>query len=160
MDATTMPSTSSLLSQLISDYPSFHFEIGSEFLWSSRKQTIYYDPTVDHCNDFTLHELSHALLNHTGYKMDIELLKLERDAWEHAQTTLAPLYGHEIDETVIQDNLDTYREWLYARSKCPDCESIGLQSKSFHYRCLACGHTWKVNEARLCALRRYSLTTK
>jgi hypothetical protein len=34
-----------------------------------------------------------------------------------------------------------------------------LQSKHLEYRCVACGHHWKVNEARVCALRRYLITS-
>jgi hypothetical protein len=157
MDVIIMQSTSWLLNQLKNDHPEFVFEHAKEFLWSADRQTIYIDPTASHSQEFMLHELSHALLDHQGYKMDIELVKLERDAWEYARTHLASVYDFEIDDNVIQDNLDTYREWLHARSKCPDCDAIGIQTKSHHYRCLACGHTWRVNEARLCALRRYSV---
>lgn len=160
MDATTMPLTNSLLSNLQNDFPQFTFREDSKFLWSARHQTISIDPNVEHCNEFTLHELSHALLGHQGYLSDIDLIKLERDAWEYAGNHLAPQYGYSIDEDIVQDNLDTYRDWLHARSQCPDCNAVGLQTKSRHYRCLSCGHTWRVNDAKLCALRRYSLNTK
>ena len=160
MDAITMQSTNWLIHKLQADYPLFRIESSDSFLWSSKHQTIYIDTDADHCKEFTLHELSHALLNHRGYKADIDLVKLERDAWEYARAHLAPRYGYSIDEELIQDNLETYREWLHARSKCPECEAIGLQTKSRHYRCLACSHIWRVNEARLCALRRYSMATK
>ena len=155
-----MPSTHWMINQLRSDYPQFSFEPADEFWWSAAKKTIYIDPKADHSDAFSLHELSHAILGHHGYIRDIDLIKLERDAWEHAKTRLAPLYQLDIDETIIQDNLDTYRDWLHARSSCPDCDAIGLQIKGQSYRCIACDHTWRVNEARLCALRRYSLPTK
>jgi hypothetical protein len=160
MDVTTMPSTRSLLNRLRIDHPQFAFEPASEFWWSAAKRTIYIDPDAPHTQAFSLHELSHALLDHQGYEYDIDLIKLERDAWEYARTELAPLYQLEIDEQVIQVNLDTYRDWLHARSTCPDCSATGIQTKGQAYRCIACGHTWRVNEARLCALRRYSLSTK
>ena len=160
MDAITMQSTNLLINQLKEDYPSFHFQATTEFLWSADRQTIHIDPTVDNCNEFILHELSHALLNHEGYRRDIDLIKLERDAWEYAKTHLSATYNQSIDEEMIQDNLDTYREWLHARSKCPDCEATGLQTKAQNYLCLFCNNSWRVNEARLCALRRYTLATK
>ena len=160
MDAITMQSTNWLIEKLQADYPLFRFEPSGSFLWSSKRQTIYIDTEASHRNEFTLHELSHALLDHQGYRADIDLVKLERDAWEYARTHLSARYGYEIDEALIQDNLETYREWLHARSKCPECDTVGLQTKSRHYRCLACSHSWRVNEARLCALRRYSLATK
>ncbi len=152
-----MPSTNSLISRLKSDYPQFTFEHANEFWWSAAENKIHIDPKAVRGTDFILHELSHALLGHRGYKYDIDLIKLERDAWEHAKTKLAPIYNLQISDDSIQDTLDTYREWLYARSKCPDCSTTGLETKEQRYRCLACGHAWRVNEARLCALRRYSL---
>jgi hypothetical protein len=155
-----MPSISSLLKSLRQDYPELTFESADEFWWSGAKQTVFYDPKAADATAYSLHELSHALLRHEGYERDIELIKLERDAWAYAKNTLAPQYDIEIDDDLIQDNLDTYRTWLHARSMCPDCEATGLQMKHQQYRCLACGHTWRVNEARLCALRRYSLQAK
>ena len=155
-----MQSTNSLIEQLQSDYPSLQFQQSNEFLWSAKRQTIHFDPDVANCDAFTLHELSHALLEHQGYRADIDLIKMERDAWEYARSHLATKYGYDIEEDIIQDNLDTYRDWLHARSKCPDCTATGLQTKSRHYHCLSCGNSWRVNEARLCALRRYSLATK
>jgi len=149
-----------MIKRLRSDYPEYHFEPATGFWWSAAKKTIFYDPKTSNSDLFALHELSHALLEHSGYNRDIELLKLERDAWDYAKTTLAPHYGATIDGNIIQENLDTYREWLHARSLCPECETTGLQFRSNLYRCIACGHQWRANEAKLCALRRYSLQTK
>jgi hypothetical protein len=155
-----MPLIHSLIKRLQADFSDYRFEIADEFWWSATKRTIFYAPETTDSPLFTLHELSHAILSHRGYLRDIELLKLERDAWEYAKTTLASRYRVTISDSLIQDNLDTYRQWLHARSTCPDCETTGIQSQSSTYHCLACGHEWQVNEARLCALRRYSLTTK
>lgn len=155
-----MQSTKSMINSLSKDHPQFTFVSADEFWWSAKEKAVHYSPSVEHATEFTLHELSHALLDHQGYRVDIDLIKLERDAWDYAKNTLAPRYDLVIDEDIIQDNLDTYREWLHSRSKCPDCSSTGLQSTPNSYRCLACGHAWRVNEARLCALRRYAVTTK
>lgn len=155
-----MHSINSLLNRLRGDYPEFSFEPTEEFWWSTKKQTIYFDPKAMHSDAFCLHELSHGLLNHKGYEYDIDLIKLERDAWEYAKSTLAPTYNITIDEEIIQDNLNTYRTWLHTRSTCPECETTGLQTNEQYYRCLGCGHTWRANEARICALRRYTVTTK
>jgi hypothetical protein len=143
-----------LLSKLKSDYSSFQFEASDEFRWSPEEATIYYD---EQSNDSAtlLHELSHAILDHTSYLKDIGLLELERDAWEYARTTLAPTYSVDIKEDLIQDSLDTYRDWLHARSVCPTCTATGIQVKQRAYRCIACGTVWQVNDARFCALRRY-----
>ncbi len=155
-----MPSISSLIKQLRADFPGYTFTPAHEFWWSGKKSTIFYDPDTGSSLAFTLHELSHAILGHEGYERDIELLKLERDAWSYATRILASEYHVTISDDTVQDNLDTYRHWLHARSRCPECDTTGLQTKDHLYRCLACGHPWRVNEARLCALRRYSLQTK
>ncbi|USN96414.1 MAG: ImmA/IrrE family metallo-endopeptidase [Candidatus Nomurabacteria bacterium] len=155
-----MPSIHSTIKRLRLDFPEFQFKLAGEYWWSATTRTIYIDPQTEHNQEFTLHELSHALLGHKGYERDIELLKLERDAWEYAKDSLADRYGISIDMDIIQDNLDTYRQWLHARSSCPKCEAIGVQTRDSLYRCVSCGHGWRVNEARLCALRRYSLQTK
>lgn len=160
MDATTMQSIHSLVKKLAKDYPQFHFELSDEFLWSPRKRTVFIDPSAQHAREFSLHELSHALLDHHGYLFGVNLIKIERDAWAYAEKQLAPLYGIHMSEELVQDNLDTYREWLYARSLCPECEATGLETRDQAFRCLSCGHEWRVNDARTCALRRYSTQTK
>lgn len=160
MDVITMRSMTSLFKRLQKDYPDFTFEKSAEFWWSASDNTIHIDTAASDSQAFTLHELSHALLNHRGYTYDVDLIKLERDAWHYAVTELMDRYGVEIDDQLVQDNLDTYREWLHARSTCPDCEATGLQTKDTHYRCLGCGAQWRTNEARMCALRRYTLHTK
>lgn len=155
-----MLSIRSLVKQLKRDYPEFIFEPSTEFWWSAREQTVHYDPKTPDGTAYLLHELSHAVLAHVGYRYDIDLIKLERDAWNHAKTVLGPQYNIIISEDVAENNLDTYREWLHARSTCPGCSTTGLQMKEQQYRCLDCGKTWRVNEARLCSLKRYTLQTK
>lgn len=156
MGVITMVSTSSLINSLTQDFPEFIFQNASAFWWSAQQKTVYIDPNAQNAASFILHELSHAVLGHQGYKRDIDLIKLERDAWDYAQNTLAPRYKITLHDDHVQDNLETYREWLHSRSTCPECDTTGLQMKTHIYRCLTCGHLWRVNEARLCALRRYS----
>lgn len=155
MDATTMPSTHSILDRLKQDFPNLTFVSADDFWWSAANRTVYIDSQAENNQILTLHELSHALLGHIDYDRDIELLKLERDAWEYAKTTLSKKYNVPIDEEIIQDHLDTYRHWIYARSRCPQCSTNGIQMKERIYECISCNHKWRVNEARLCALRRY-----
>ena len=154
MDAITMPSTTSILSQLKIDYPQFSFKKGDDFLWSSSDNTIYYDGTTNNRSIFLLHELSHAILGHTSYDRDIQLIAIERQAWDHT-AGLAPLYGVIIPDDIVQSTLDGYRDWLHSRSTCPKCQATGMQIDRYTYKCPACGHNWRVNEARTCALRRY-----
>jgi hypothetical protein len=144
-----------LLPNIEKDFPSFHLKPDNEFRWSPDEMTIYYD-SQSKDTAALLHELSHAILKHTTYLKDVGLLEIERDAWTHAQTILAPRYGLTIDDETIQDSLDTYRDWLHARSMCPDCKATGFQVKQHEYKCIVCGTSWHVNDARSCALRRYT----
>ena len=150
-----MPSTTSLIQQLKKDYPQFNFKKAKRFLWSPSDATVYYTHTDDGYA-FLLHELSHGLLDHAEYRRDVDLIAMERAAWDKA-VELAPAYGLAISEDTVETTLDSYRDWLHARSTCPNCTAIGLQTKQHTYACPACHHNWRVNEARVCALRRYTL---
>lgn len=152
MVVTIMPSIHSLIPLLKADYPQFTFKQGDDFLWSPSERTVYYTFQKYGCG-FLLHELSHGLLEHSEYSHDVELIAMEREAWDSA-LNLAKYYDMKIDDELIQSNLDTYRDWLHARSTCPTCDATGLQTKKHVYICPACSHIWKVNEARMCALRR------
>jgi hypothetical protein len=153
-----MPSTTTLLSRLRISYPQFSFKLGDDFLWSSSDNTIYYNDDTDNQPIFLLHELSHALLGHANYDSDIQLMTMERQAWD-CTVKLALSHDLTIPEQIIQSNLDSYRDWLHARSTCPGCGATGLQTKECNYKCSACSHEWQVNEARTCALRRYTVKT-
>jgi hypothetical protein len=96
-----------------------------------------------------LHEVGHALMGHSSYTSDIDLLKKEVEAWEKA-VSIAKKYEVSIDEDHIQSCLDTYRDWLHKRSTCPTCGSNGLQRSKALYCCLNCQDTWKVSSARFC----------
>lgn len=154
-DAITMHSMNSLLSQLKTDYPDWKFEPGSQFMWSGSSQTIHYQEDDDPA--YLLHETAHATLGHSTYDRDIDLIKMERDAWHIAVNDLAPKYDITIDSRLVQANLDTYRDWLHARSLCPNCSSNGFQQKRSIYSCPACMTKWRVNEARTCGLKRYKI---
>lgn len=151
-----MPSTISLIQRLKSDYPQFVFKKSDRFLWSPSDRTVFYSGTNSD-NSFLLHELSHGLLGHAGYNKDIELISMERAAWDRA-ASIASTYDDAIDEDTIESTLDSYREWLHARSTCPHCKATGLQVKKQVYHCPACQHSWRVNEARICGLKRTDLS--
>lgn len=144
------------LEALRATYPDISFIDSDEFRWSPDSSTVYAGP-LDSDNGLylLLHETGHALAGHKTYTQDIHLLKLEREAWEIAKKKLAPQFETDIPDEFIEDALDTYRDWLYARSLCPLCSSSGVQEDEHHYRCLACSAGWKVNDARQCQLRRY-----
>lgn len=149
-----MRSTSSLLHKLKTDNPTIHFVAGDTFLWSPESRTVFYVSDGPHSKTLLLHEVSHALLGHSEYKRDIELIAMESAAWDKAKE-LAKTYHFPVSDSVAEDHLDTYRDWLHARSTCPDCTATGYQTNRDTYRCPACTSEWRVNEARVCELRRY-----
>ena len=84
-----------------------------------------------------LHEVAHAVLGHRDFKMDVERLRMEMEAWEKARE-LARVYGVEYDEDLAQMELDTYRDWLHQKSRCPECGLTRFQNLSGQYRCPRC----------------------
>lgn len=165
MDATTTHLMSWLIQKLSQDNPDILFEEGEVFSWSPTKRTVFYKTNELGAPALLLHETSHALLEHRNYQRDVELVSMEAAAWDKAKeyaTELEAEYAKSfkvvkiVTEDQVQDHLDTYREWLHNRSTCPKCTAIGYQTDPLRYACPACSHKWRVNEARVCALRRYS----
>lgn len=159
MDVITMHSMSSLIKKLKAAHPSITFIEADQFSWAPATRTVSFNPKEPHASLLLLHELSHASLDHREYRRDVELVTMETCAWEKAKEH-AETYGVRLNDDVVQDNLDTYRDWLHSRSSCPGCSANGYQVETQLYECPACSHKWKVNEARLCSLRRYSLNEK
>lgn len=152
-----MLTPTSLLRTLAHDFNQYTFRQGDTFMWSSSTSTIYHAPITAWQNIWSLlHEIAHAELNHTTYRLDVDLVNYEMRAWEYASAHLAPQYKLQIDNNYIQDHIDTYREWLHSRSTCPECGQNGIQTQNT-YRCINCRCLWRANDARLCALRRIKL---
>lgn len=151
-----MASIASLITKLSLAHPDLTFQPAEHFLWSPASRTIFYDESDPAASQLLFHELGHAVRNHQDYSRDIELVAMETEAWHQAHA-LAKAHDSTIEEDTIQDHLDTYRDWLHARSLCPDCQATGIQRTRDRYGCLACSNEWRVNEARDCQLRRYSL---
>lgn len=151
MAATTTQKTPWLIDRLAADFEQFNFEPADVCAWSPSAQTIFYQ---DDAPDQVLHELSHALLGHSNFRRDIELIAIERDAWHHAKDNLSPKYGVVISDDAIEDAMDTYRQWLHSRSTCPECKATGIQTEANTYHCLSCLTNWHVNDARTCGLKR------
>lgn len=150
-------SPKAFIDQLRRDFPDFSFRHGTMDHWSPKTNTITYklDVPLKEIQYGVLHELAHAQLGHTNYRSDFELLKLESAAWELA-AKIGKKYGVKIDDDHIQNCLDTYRDWLHARSTCPTCGLNVLQKDPYHYRCFNCRTEWKVTSGRF--VRPYRLT--
>lgn len=137
-----------IISRLTKDYPQLEFTAGESHCWSPKNNQIFYavkDGQIDIAG--LLHELGHAKLGHANFNNDLDLLQKEIDAWQEA-LNLAKQYDTEIDENHIQDCLDTYRDWLYQRSRCPACKSTGVQQNSRLYICINCSNKWEVSGSR------------
>jgi hypothetical protein len=151
MAATTTSSRTSkdFIKQIIKDYPQFKFVPGAQEHWSPKTNTITYSQSepMTELRYGLLHELAHALLGHTSYSSDFELLKLESQAWELA-AKIGKKYKIRLDAEHIQDCLDTYRNWLHRRSQCPACGMHVLQNSPDSYKCFNCTTTWKVSSRR------------
>ena len=158
MDVITMPSTALIIQNLKNKYPQFIFSPSDNFYWSYSDKTIFYNEKLPNFELFILHELAHAILQHNKYTQDIQLIAMERQAWDYT-IKLAKSLKIKAPESIIQSSIDSYRDWMHSRSTCPKCTSTGLQIDKKNYKCPACDHVWAVNEARICSLKRYSLKT-
>lgn len=148
-----------LLKSLRAHYPTLTFQPGENFCWSPKDQVVYYTPDTSHADTWTLlHEASHGILQHTTFKSDFELLRLEIAAWELARK-LAAKHNIIIDDDHIEDCLDTYRDWLHKRSLCPVCAVKSLQINERTYGCVNCSTTWRVSNNRLCRPYRRTVRT-
>jgi hypothetical protein len=147
MDATSSlnNTSSTFIDNLARDYPGFIFKVGAREHWSPKNKTITYNP--DRPCYGVLHELAHAILDHSNYQTDFELLKMESNAWEFA-IKIAQKYGIIINDDHIQNCLDTYRDWLHKRSTCPSCDTHVLQSSSSDYHCYNCQTKWHVSSGK------------
>ena len=146
-----------VLSKLQKAFPGLDFVPGNRFSWSPAKQQVIYKPEPDTNATVAiwslLHEVGHGLLGHNDFSTDFELVKLESAAWAKAEL-LAVKFGQKIDPEHIEDCLDTYRDWLYQRSTCPNCTSTSLQTETNTYNCFNCGTVWRVSSSRLCRAYR------
>lgn len=124
------------LGRVQADFPEFRFISGKEFAFRPPK-TIVLGPAEPFYELLTLHEVSHAILKHKTFRMDVERLRMESEAWEKARE-LALRYDIEINEDLIQDELDTYRDWLHVKSKCKKCGLTCYQTPDGVYHCPRC----------------------
>lgn len=155
-----MQQINDILPQLKTDFPHVKFVRGTDFVWSPKNKQITYVVSKS-TNEIALwallHEVAHADLGHEHYEDDFALLQKEVAAWERAKV-LAQGYDIVIGSNHIEDCLDTYRDWLHARAKCPACGVVSLQRRDGLYQCFNCKTTWKVPRSQLCRVSRRIVT--
>lgn len=142
--------------------PDIVFLPGDNFYWSPENTSVYYVPGLldtPEGNWALIHETAHALLRHSSYSSDYELLSLEMEAWEKSRQISVEIQN-KIDEDHIQNCMDTYRNWLYSRSTCPNCSQSGLQTSNLLYTCVNCLTEWKVSQSRFCRSYRALIQRK
>ena len=147
----------SALNQLKKDFAQIKFVSSDRFQWSPKEKIIYYAADVENSDWSLLHEAGHMICGHAEYSSDLGLLRAEVEAWDKARK-LAGKYRQTIDEEHIEKCLDTYRDWIYKRSSCPKCTQAGIEKSTGQYRCINCGHTWKVSSDRFCRIYRKTVT--
>ena len=125
-----------LLDRLKLDFLEFKFVRGRKFAFRPPK-TIVIGLEETKADLLLLHEVSHAVLGHRDFKVDVERLKMEVEAWEKARG-LAEIYGVEYDEDLVQEELDTYRDWLHQKSRCPECGLTRFETPERQYHCPRC----------------------
>lgn len=134
------------LEKVSQDFVQLKFKVGKKFAFRPPR-TIFYtlnnnlsSTKVAGENEYKiyrlrlLHEVGHALLEHRDYGLDLERVKMECAAWEKARE-LCRKYKVEFDEEFMETELDTYRDWLHQRSKCPICGLTRYQTSDGVYHC-------------------------
>lgn len=136
--------------KLARDFADFHFKKAARARWSPREKTIFFDEILENL----FHELGHAVNGDENFANDIDLIHRERAAWTTG-AKIAQKYGVEISPDTIESALDSYRDWIFLRAICPNCNQCGVQNvENLEYCCINCGTRWRVNDAREKNLRK------
>ena len=125
-----------LLDRLKHDYPEVRFVRGEKFLFRPPR-TIVLAGGESNDSLLILHEMGHYLCGHRDFTTDARRIKMEREAWTRARD-LCVYYGVEYDEGIVEQELDTYREWLDKKSRCPSCGLTRFQTPDGDYHCPRC----------------------
>ena len=125
-----------LLHKIKLSYPDLVFKKGRKFAFKPPR-SIFIGPEEPQDDLLLLHEVGHAILGHSDFTIDVDRLKMESAAWKKARE-LASDFGVEIDEEMIQNQLDTYRDWLHQKSRCPGCGLTRYQTLDRVYHCPMC----------------------
>lgn len=143
-----------LIQKLQHKFPDILFVQSTDFHWSPANKTIYYNNNDTAYGSWSLlHEVGHGALDHTSYSSDVSLLHMEVAAWEIAQS-IGASFEIIIDQDYIDDCLATYKDWLYKRSLCPQCDQHGVQITAGSYQCINCKANWVVGQNRFCRTYR------
>ena len=159
LDRSKIPSNClPLIDALVVDFPDFTFKTSRKFAFryaksaktakttkspasKAVKSTIFLGPPQPFFALQTLHELAHGLCGHKDWSTSVLRLKCEREAWERARGLFLKykkLVPDPWSEDFIEASLDTYRDWLHAKTLCPRCHLTRFQSDDGAYHCPRC----------------------
>lgn len=124
------------LEKIAANHSDFRFVVGRKYTFRPPR-TIVIGPLEPSWRLLLIHEVGHALCGHRSFRTDVERLKIEVQAWEKARE-LAQKYDIEYDEDLVQGELDTYRDWLHQKSRCPKCGLTRFQTPDSQYHCPLC----------------------
>lgn len=136
--------------EIIASEPDLLFVPNGYFAYDAALELINYDPSALNTNEGKLslvHEIAHARLGHFHYGSDFELLLMEIDAWCLTRK-LAKQYKLTLDKHFIDHCIETYDNWLSARSTCPSCQTFCLEDSPHQFHCFSCGTDWRVNQRK------------
>ena len=131
------------LNELKSEFGQFNFIPGKRFKWKYPK-SVYFEENSAYPFEYfailTLHELGHGLCKHKDYKTDVERLRIESEAWQRAKTLISEHknWGLKYDEDFVENELDSYRDWLHQKSLCKTCGLTRYQTEDGVYHCPQC----------------------
>ena len=125
-----------LVDRLRVDYPKLKFKTGRKFAFRPPR-TIIVGPKEPNAELLLLHEIGHALSGHQDFNTDVGRIKMEVEAWEKARG-LAKIYKIKFSDEVMEAELDTYRDWLHQKSRCPVCGLTRFQTPDGQYHCPRC----------------------
>lgn len=148
----------SLLEKLCTDYPKLRFVTGRKFMFRPPRTIVIEqkffeqkmftkereEAVVDPCRSEQifydlrlLHEVGHALLEHKDCSSELDRIKKERSAWEKAQA-LSYIYNVPYDKEFVEAELDSYRDWLERKLRCPECGMARYSDRGGVLRCPSC----------------------
>lgn len=124
-----------LIDCLEQDYPELRFREGKKFLFRPPKTIVL--GSEKPFDLLLLHEVGHYLCGHVSFNTEPERLRCECEAWEKARE-LCDRYNVEYDEEIVQQELDSYRNWLDKKSRCPSCGLTRFQTPDGAFHCPRC----------------------
>ncbi len=148
-----------ILQHIKTNHSNVTYKKSNKSYWDPLSQTIFHNPNKNYAEVTLLHELGHAINQDKQYKYDTDLLKMELQAWQQANKISKKL-AIDIDKNYIEDCMDSYRNWLHARSKCPNCSQNSIQNSELKYVCLNCGCTWQTSRERFCRTYRKKIAPR